>query len=430
MVEEDGVEIPKDEDDENYQTARKGDDLMCMFQCELCHFRNMESRNPDDNGTDKKILRYIRRANLDAFWARRPNTVYQHFLEVRSTIADAEEMQMTPPFPERGPLALKDTSGMAAAVLLLKKSLRPGKYSDTNLTFDSTRKRRGAISSYWHGSVEGMKTSVLAKEEKKLMLTDSPTYSLWFERFIRGMHNRMGDDIRPDEGVDIDLLHHMLNTLKHCVDNTKKVEGRIRIIQLGFYISATFSAGLRGNELFNLNVKGLLEHDQEASNLGHVILPLLGRFKGETGLNYHLIPVAGKTKSGIDNRYWMDAFLGTLRDTGESRGWAFKTQDGKRMKQADLQVDFFALMDEVQDTTKLIDNRIDIREEYGLSRCLRRGSNTHAHNMGVSSTQIELNNRWRKFFYAGGKRPGMGIRDSYIQIKQAMPALLKYSSAL
>ena len=424
------MEIPRDENDGDYLSARKGDDLMCMFQCELCHFRNMEARNPEGNGTDDKILRYIRRANLDAFWARRPNTVYQHFLEIRSTIADAEEMRMNPPFPERGPMALRDTAGMAAAVLLLKKSLRPGKYSNSNLTFDSTRKRRGAISSYWHGSVEGMKTSVLAKEEKKLMLTDSPTYSLWFERFIRGMHNRMGDDIRPDKGVDIKLLHHMLNTLEECLNNTGEATGKKRIIHLGCYLSATFSAGLRGNELFNLNLKGLLEHDQEASELGHVILPLLGRFKGETGLNYHLIPIAGKTKTGIKNRYWMDALVKITRETGESNGWAFKREDGTKMKQADLQNDFYALMDEVQDTTQLIDRRVDIREEYGLSRCLRRGSNTHAHNMGVSASQIELNNRWRKFFYAGGKRPGMGIRDSYIQIKQAMPALLKYSSAL
>ena len=57
MVEEDGIEIPKYEDEESYLVARKGDDLMCMFQCDLCHFRNMESRNPDGGGTDEKILR-------------------------------------------------------------------------------------------------------------------------------------------------------------------------------------------------------------------------------------------------------------------------------------------------------------------------------------------------------------------------------------
>ena len=62
----------------------------------------------------------------------------------------------------------------------------------------------------------------------------------------------------------------------------------------------------------------------------------------------------------------MYAFLEMSNETGESRGWTFKKEDGSRMKQVDLQEDFYALMDEVQDTTKLIDNRIDIWEEYGL----------------------------------------------------------------
>ena len=56
MLEEDGIEIPKEEDKEDYLVSRKGDDLMCLFQCELCHFRNMELRNPDGEGRDEKIL--------------------------------------------------------------------------------------------------------------------------------------------------------------------------------------------------------------------------------------------------------------------------------------------------------------------------------------------------------------------------------------
>ena len=70
---------------------------MCLFQCELCHFRNMELRNPDGEGSNEKILRYIRRANVDVFWARKPSTVYKHFLEMISVIKDADEMGMTPP---------------------------------------------------------------------------------------------------------------------------------------------------------------------------------------------------------------------------------------------------------------------------------------------------------------------------------------------
>ena len=119
---------------------------MCDFQCELCHFRNMESRDPNEDGADDTVLRYIRRANLDMFWVRRPGTVYLHFLEMRAMIADAEDMQTAPSFPERGLMALKDTSDMGPAVLLLKKFLRLGQYNAENLTFGTTRERRGVIS--------------------------------------------------------------------------------------------------------------------------------------------------------------------------------------------------------------------------------------------------------------------------------------------
>ena len=96
MLEEDGIEIPEGEN--NYLIARKGDDLMGMFQCEVCYFRKMEWRDPEEVGSDLKIMRYIRQANLDAFWARRPTTVYPYFLEVQAIIKDADEIGITPPY--------------------------------------------------------------------------------------------------------------------------------------------------------------------------------------------------------------------------------------------------------------------------------------------------------------------------------------------
>ena len=168
----------------------------------------------------------------------------------------------------------------------------------------------------------------------------------------------------------------------------------------------------------------------ESSSLGHVLLSFPGKFKGEIGLNYHLIPIANTTSSWIDNRFWMNKFLSIRKALGETRGWAFKTEIGTKGRQVDLQEDFFELLEEVQASSSTIKDKVNMREEYGLSRSLRRGSNTHAHNMGVSEPRIELNNRWRKFFYSGGKIPTMGIRDSYIQVKQAIHVLLEYSSPL
>jgi hypothetical protein len=67
--------IPKDKD--RFLTARNGDHFMCQFQCDTCQFRNLLERDPDPLtfGTDGMMMRCVRRANLDAFWARESTTV-------------------------------------------------------------------------------------------------------------------------------------------------------------------------------------------------------------------------------------------------------------------------------------------------------------------------------------------------------------------
>ena len=47
--------------------------LCALFMCDLCHFRRLKWRDPDSSqASDELTLLCIRRANLDAFWAREP----------------------------------------------------------------------------------------------------------------------------------------------------------------------------------------------------------------------------------------------------------------------------------------------------------------------------------------------------------------------
>ena len=130
----------------------------------------------------------------------------------------------------------------------------------------------------------------------------------------------IGFNIRLDRAVNIELLHHILDTSQEYLDIATSLEKRKRITDMGLLVSGRGgSAGLKVNELLNLSLKGVLEHDQEAENLEYVILPLLRQFKGETRLSYYLIPVAAATQSGINNRFWMNAFLYTRRAMRETR---------------------------------------------------------------------------------------------------------------
>ena len=119
----------------------------------------------------------------------------------------------------------------------------------------------------------------------------------------------MGNNIIPDEGIDINLQQGMLRALKRCMELSKYFEELKILTDMGLYIIAKFSAGLRRNEVFNISLKGLLKYDMESSSLGNVLLPLLGKFKRETGLNYHLIPIANTTKIEIKKRFWMKKFF-------------------------------------------------------------------------------------------------------------------------
>jgi hypothetical protein len=60
----DALEI---DDPDRFKCARDGDHLMCPFQCDHCHFYNIQNRRPGAKVQDDVFLICIRRANLDAF---------------------------------------------------------------------------------------------------------------------------------------------------------------------------------------------------------------------------------------------------------------------------------------------------------------------------------------------------------------------------
>ena len=75
------------------------------------------------------------------------------------------------------------------------------------------------------------------------------------------------------------------------------------ISDLGLLVTAGISTGVREDKLLKKSIKWVLGHEKEAVDLGHVILYLLGQFKGKIGLLYQSIPVAAVTHYGINNKF-------------------------------------------------------------------------------------------------------------------------------
>ena len=95
--EEDGWEWNRKEDESRFMTARSGDHLMCPFQCDLCVFRNIYQRDPWENDVaDRKMIVFIRRMNLDAFWGREASTVKANAGVLRKGLKICVDAKMTP----------------------------------------------------------------------------------------------------------------------------------------------------------------------------------------------------------------------------------------------------------------------------------------------------------------------------------------------
>ncbi len=122
-------------------------------------------RDPEPTlAQDLRILKCIRRANLDALWSVEPKTVIRNLAECKRGALMAASLGFKDKlYPPLGPFPLQDTFGMSAAIVTLQLSLNPGKY-DKNVQFSTIRKFRSAYSNVYHASVEGQNATVMARD--------------------------------------------------------------------------------------------------------------------------------------------------------------------------------------------------------------------------------------------------------------------------
>ena len=145
-----------DRDADRFRTARDGDHLMCPFQCDRCHFRNLEGRDPaEQNGRDQAYLVCIRRANLDAFWAREASTVTSNLREGRKMMEklDVLRVNVGRNLPRMGPWPVEDSFGMMIAVATLMRTLDPGR-TEATVQYDTARRFRSFSYNLWHAGLE------------------------------------------------------------------------------------------------------------------------------------------------------------------------------------------------------------------------------------------------------------------------------------
>jgi len=409
MKDEDEEEHYRDKD--RFFKARDGDGMMTPFKCDLCHFRDIWRVDPVmSSRRDRWRLTLIRRANLDALWAREPTTVASN--RTGATMLEAigtGELQMKEVMPRMGPYPVGDTFGMKVAVCMLVRSLDPGKNEPT-VQFGTMRKLRSAYSNAWNASAMGMSC------------IPCPTDSYWFKRFMLGSHKRMGDEVKTDFGLSLPVVLEILKNLSRDWNNTPptSVLTRLKLAELAMIIILGFCLGLRGEEITLTRLEGLFDNFEMGRNhptFPHVMVKLMGRFKSEIGERCHVKPLAWETNSGIAAGMWCERFLSTwLQAGGKRRGFAFVDAKGRPRRYSSYDEEFVERVKEVQDTRPgLFPHGINVSDSFSLRRSPRRGSTSEAQN---------------KVERAGARAPHMSMRQHYMQIELMLPTLIKYSLML
>ena len=431
-VDEEGVEIEDHKDRGRYLAARNGDHLITPFQCDLCHFRNMTDRDPQELlPMDNRLLKCIRRANLDALWATEPDTVSKNLSELRRGAGIAASLGIHKKmFRPMGPYPVDDSFGMSAAIVMLQLSLNPGK-NDKNVQFNTIRRFRSSYANVYQASSVALEGTVLAKDTRKLAVTKCPSHGNWFERFAKGCHRRMGDCSIPDRALGIDILVEMFRILE--AEWLKSGYNSFELAMEGALYIIGFCCALRGEEMPKADLFGTQTHFESSGkyNPPHVVVALIGRFKGESGTRYHLMPLVEKTRSGLEPRKWIGRLIECYKERNITHGPLFRGKDNAKMAQREMTQIFHRRLIEVQRTrSDLISEDVDIEEVYNVSRSFRRGSTSRAIDRGLPPEVSEANNRWRKFERAKAAEPSLSMREKYTDVKLAVNSLLRYSQEM
>ena len=150
----------------------------------------------------------------------------------------------------------------------------------------------------------------------------STTATKFFKAFIRGCEKRMGRLVNQDLGISIEVLLLILGEMEMVLGQKEVTkEERRSLVMAGAAFVILFGAALRGGEVLLLQASELclrIGAGQSHAGKEKVLIPLMGRFKGETGETNVLLPLVSNTDGGgLQIRRWVEALVTILIAEGK-----------------------------------------------------------------------------------------------------------------
>jgi hypothetical protein len=248
---DEGVVWKRRKDTERFTKARRGDHVVCPFQCDLCIFRLLKKRDPDpSSASDRLLLACIRRASLDAFHSREKSTVEGNFGAMKRAIAKSESGGSERRIPSPGAFPLRRYCGYEVAIQMLLGLQEAGKEcGDLHaVRYDSDV----PVFLLWCvASQPGGRGTLLASTDERgrfSRMGSCPTQSLWFSKFLQGCKLRMGQLVIQDKAISVELLLGVLRVVDGRVSDADTLDDKVWWVSLGVYLTVGFCLSLRGPE--------------------------------------------------------------------------------------------------------------------------------------------------------------------------------------
>ncbi|KAL7580653.1 hypothetical protein ACA910_002166 [Epithemia clementina (nom. ined.)] len=221
----------------------------------MCLFYNLKGQYPDDGtGQDQLLMICIRRANLDAFWARERSTVAKNRAEMASFLHASSSLGIAAPLPHRGPFPVGDRFGFATACAILVKSCRAGHNAD-QIEFETAHKVCSMVANYIHTTPGGTGLATAGSGDRSgMFFSGSPTNGLWFKRYLTGCHRRIGNIWIPDRAITVEIILGLLELLEEEYHLLETGQRRLEVCSTAALIVTGYSAALQGEEIPQIDV--------------------------------------------------------------------------------------------------------------------------------------------------------------------------------
>ena len=321
---------------------------------------------------------------------------------------------------------------MQQAIMVIMRSLEPGTGRNGKVKWGTARQVRSTHTVLWDSSPESGADIALSSSAKegKFVATCNPAEGRWYQFFTIGCAARMGDIVKQDRAYTIKVVLKLLE-MYEMEFRDLGADMSDDSMNSCMFLLLTCLGGMRGFEAVWTDLAALrydVEYCESMDDYSAISWPIVGRFKAHHGMaGCYMIPIAGKTASGIEFFKWTQRFIIHLDRKGITDGWAFRNLDGTRAKAASYRNNIFAKLEIIQNTTTLIDPDCDIWEDYGAQRSGRRFFSTHATNMGVDPHLIELQARWQTDRANGQRSVQRTMLHLYSEVRNMKDTLVEPS---